>query len=84
MFESKTTEPITNGEVPSQPETETVKQEGTWQKKKTSVLHHFRSIKIYTWVRRQNLLQLPNYRKLTLHEIKIRVDLSSVNFCTIN
>ena len=37
MFESKTTEPITNGEVPSQPETETVKQEGTWQKKKLQV-----------------------------------------------
>ena len=36
MFESKTTEPITNGEVPSQPETETVKQEGTWQKKNFS------------------------------------------------
>ena len=34
MFESKTTEPITNGEVPTQIETETVKQEGTWQKKK--------------------------------------------------
>ena len=72
MFESKTTDPITNGEVPSQPETETVKQEGTWEKKKkkTSVLHQFRSIKIYTWVRRQNLLQL-------LYEIKVRVDLSS-------
>ena len=28
MFESKTTEPITNGEVPSQPDTETVKQQG--------------------------------------------------------
>ena len=58
VFESKTTEPITNGEVPSQPETETVKQEGSG-KKKTSVLHQFRSIKIYTWVRKQNLLQLP-------------------------
>ena len=78
VFESKTTEPITNGEVPSQPETETVKQEGTWSKKKKNlVLHQFRSIKIYTWVRRQNLLQLRYYRKLTLHEIKIRVDLSS-------
>lgn len=33
VFESKTTEPITNGEVPSQPETETVKQEAIIESK---------------------------------------------------